>query len=429
MLNQILSGSSIKGIVSTSTFRQSLITFSGIIANGALGAVFYILAARTLGPEGFGIITVSISVLTLLSGISDLGTNTGLVRFVGKYFKSKPKRAMRFIKLGLEVKFAVSALVLILGWRAMPAVATHLFSRPELTLPLKIALIGVSSTLLFSFITSSLQGLQKFWLWSGIQVGTNLLRVVFLLLVWLAFSITVETTLLIYVGVLFLGFLAGVLFLPRGSLKVDKEFTVKREFFNYNKWVAAFIFIAAFSSRMDTFISARLLPIAQVGIYGVALQIVYIVPQIVSALSTVIAPKMASMGDISDIVSYLKKTQVLVFGLAGLGILAIPLVLFLIPILFGASYISAGSLFIVLLLGQLVYLISVPVHLSVFYYFSYPKLFLYVSLGHLAVTGAGGWYLISAFGAMGAAMTVLFGSIFNLVVPLVWVLNKIKKSE
>ena len=119
----------------------------------------------------------------------------------------------------------------------------------------------------------------------------------------------------------------------------------------------------------------------------------------------------------------------MVLGLAALGILSIPVVLWIIPILFGVSYISSGPLFIILLFAMLIFLISVPIHMSVFYYFSYPKLFFWISLGHLAIIAGVGWDLISAYGVMGAAWTVLIGQVFNLVVPAIWVLNRINKKQ
>ena len=429
MFNQLLSKNAIKAIFATATFRQSLVTFTGIVANGGLAAVFYILAARFLGPESFGVISISMAFLTLASGVFDLGVNTGLVRFVGKYIKKDSEKAKRFLKFGLEIKIVVTISVILLGWWVVPWLSTTIFSRPELLGPLRVSLFGVGATLLFSYIISSLQGIQRFGLWSGVQVGTNLFRLVLFLGIWLVSSASVENTLWVHAVSLFVGFALGLTFLPKGTFAVKREYLVAREFFDYNKWVAAFILVAAFSSRMDTFISARLLPLAQVGIYGVALQIVYVVPQVVSALSTVIAPKMASMGSVTDLVGYLKKAQTLVLGLCVLGVLAIPVVLFLIPVLFGQSYTPAGPIFIVLLLGNLVYLASMPIHMSIFYYFSYPKLFFWVSLGHLVITGGLGWILISAYGAIGAAYSVVLGSVFNFVVPLVWVIKRVKKSQ
>ena len=112
-----------------------------------------------------------------------------------------------------------------------------------------------------------------------------------------------------------------------------------------------------------------------------------------------------------------------------MGVLSIPVVLFFIPILFGKEYVASGPPFVVLLFAMLIFLFSVPLHMAVIYYFSYPKLFFWVSLGHLAIIAGLGWVLISSFGAMGAAFTVLVGNIFNFVVPATWVLLKIRSSR
>ena len=93
-------------VFATVTFRQSSITFTGTFVNGVLGAVFYILAARFLGPANFGLLSVAIAVLTLVSDIGDLGTDTGLVNFVSKYAHKKSTKAKKFLKLGLKIKLS-----------------------------------------------------------------------------------------------------------------------------------------------------------------------------------------------------------------------------------------------------------------------------------------------------------------------------------
>ncbi|MBU0569762.1 oligosaccharide flippase family protein [Patescibacteria group bacterium] len=416
-------------VFATVTFRQSTITFIGTFVNGLLGAVFYILVARFLGPANFGLLSVSIAALTLVADIGDLGTDTGLVNFVSKYIKKKPKKAKRFLKLGLKIKLAVSILVLVFGFFLAPYFAQIVFAKPDLVLPLKIASFGVGTFLLFSFVTHSLQASQKFWSWSLIQVGSNALRVILVFLLFYFGLVGIESTLLVYSIIPLVGFFAGIVILKPDLLKVKNEFSVAKEFFKYNKWVATFTLLAAISSRLDTFISARLLTASDVGIYSAANQVVMIVPQIVTAVGTVIAPKMAEMGRVSEFVKYLKKSQLMVAGIAVLGLFSIPLVSYLIPILFGVEYVASIPLFIVLLFAMLVFLISVPIHMSVFYYFSYPKLFFWLAIMHFAIIAGVGWNLISIYGAMGAAMTVLVGQIVNFLVPAVWVLRKIQLQK
>lgn len=415
----------LRDFLATATLKESTITFLGTAINAVLGAAFYVLAARFLGPEKFGLMSISIIALTLISDIGDLGINTGLVNFVPRYIKTDLTKAKRFLKLALEMKVVIAAVLLVLGFVFSPYVAQIVFAKPELVIPLRISFFGVAAMLLFSFAVSTLQAFQRFWVWSVVQIATNFLR----LLLFLGFLylgiIGLENTLWIYVLMPAFGFLLGLLFIKPGFLKISGEISIAKEFFKYNKWVAVFGALAAVGARLDTFISARLLDARQVGLYSAANELVKIVPMIIAALGTVIAPKMASQGSIEKFVAYFKKTQVMVLGIAILGILAIPVILWLLPLLFGIEYVESGSLFVILLFAMLVFLISVPVHMSIFYYFSKPKIFVWLSFFHLLIALFLGWKLISSYGVRGAAVTVLIGQTFNFVVPSIWVLRQI----
>ena len=86
----------------------------------------------------------------------------------------------------------------------------------------------------------------------------------------------------------------------------DLSKVIKKE--HENKWVALSVVISAVSSRLDTFLTARLLTESQLGIYSASNQLVQVVPQLIGALGTVIAPKMSGMSA-SAFPRYLKKTQ------------------------------------------------------------------------------------------------------------------------
>src|SRR3989344_4688058 len=94
----------LKSILKTATFRQSSITFTGTVLNGFLGALFYIILARYLGPSDFGLITIALTTLVLIADIADIGTNTGLIRFVSSNLANDKNKAYRFLKLSLEIK-------------------------------------------------------------------------------------------------------------------------------------------------------------------------------------------------------------------------------------------------------------------------------------------------------------------------------------
>ena len=199
---------------------------------------------------------------------------------------------------------------------------------------------------------------------------------------------------------------------------------------HYNKWIAAFVLIAAVSGRLDTYLSAKLLTLREVGIYSAAVSLSAIGSQIASGIATVVAPKLASFKSETEVVVYLRKLQLFVIALGVVGIvLGLPLAKILIPAFFGSEFTGAVGPFSILLLAQVIFLISIPAHTTVIYYFSKASLFVIISLVHLAIIGGLGWFLISNFGMLGAAITVLVGNVSNFVIPAVWVFNRFKNSR
>ncbi len=415
-------------MISTATFKQSSITIVGTMLNGFLGALFYILVARILGPVEFGLLTISIVTLTLISDIADIGTNTGLVRFVSANLVNNKDKAMRFLHLSLEIKLIVWLLTFLLVFTLSPFLATEIFHKKELTLALRLVSFGVGGALLFSFATSALQAFQKYFLWSGINIITNLLRLILIIFLGYSLKLNLENSLLIYIILPFFGFFISMLILPtRKIFSARKEFSLSKELFAYNIPVAIFSIIAAFSSRLDTYLSASLLSVREVGIYGAANQLAQVMPQLVSAIGLVAAPKFAGFQSREQMLTYFKKLQLLVTGICILGILSIPLAIYLIPIIYGSSYQEAVMPFIFIFLAMLVFLFSVPVHNAIIFYFGKPAVFIPVAIGHLLIIGILGYFLISNYGIIGASITVLIGTTFNFVYPLIWLLFKLKK--
>ncbi|TSC87766.1 MAG: Uncharacterized protein G01um10147_452 [Microgenomates group bacterium Gr01-1014_7] len=419
-----------KSILKTATFRQSQITILGTVINGALGFLFYIVLARFLGPSDFGLLTVSLASLVLIADIADIGTNTGLVRFVSLNLAVDSEKAYRFLKLSLEIKLIAWLISFFVIFYLSPLLATQVFHKEELILPLRLVAFGAGAALLFTFATSMLQAYQKYFLWSVVNVLTNLLRLVLILVLGYFLALNVESSLAVYIILPLFGFAITLLIVPARKIFASRnEFSLSKVLLQYNIPVAIFTIISAFSARLDTFLNAALLSSREVGIYGAASQLAQVVPQLVAALGLVAAPKFAGFQSLNQMLTYFKKFQLLISGLCLLGILSIPLLVYLIPIIYGQGYQGAVIPFIFLFLAMLVFLFSVPVHISVIFYFARPDIFIWISIGHLLIIGGLGYLLISNYGIVGASITVLIGTIFNFLYPFIWFLKKIYEKS
>ncbi len=405
-------------VFKTNTFNHSVITLFGTAVNGFLGIAFYVLVARILRPSDFGILMVSILILTLLADIGNLGIDTGLIRFMPKYLQQNKEQVYRFMKLGLKVKIAVFILVLLIGW---------IFA-PYVSYPLRLVMIGVGGAMFFSFVANSFQAMQRFTTWSILNISLNGLRLLVIILLFMLAQINLQITLITYIAVPFLGFFVGLFLLPN-FLKVKNEMSVAKEFFHYNKWITILTIFAAFSSRLDTFILAKFLPTLQVGLYSAANQLTAFIPQISFALAVVVAPKIAGFDTKEKVITYLKKLQLMVGSLVLLGMLALPVISWIIPIVLGSDYNQSITVFAILFLSSLIFLLSMPAHQVIFYYFSKPNFFIFTSIVQILIVSLLGWFLTLSLGITGMALSVLTGSIFNFVIPGIFVIYQFKKNE
>lgn len=417
----------IKKFLKTATFRHSAVSFLGTTITGILGLAFYSFVARELNPTSFGVFSLSVTTLALISSIANIGTDTGIIKFVSESATRDTAKAMRFLKLAFEIKIVIWIVLLVTGWIAMPWITQTFFGKEELITPFRIALVGVGGMLLSSLTLSALQAYSKFGLWSVVSIGANLFRLLAVVFVGLSGVLLINTTLWIYGGSLFLLFFVTLFFLPN-FLKSPAEVTLRRQFLKFNQWVAIFTAIAAVGSRIDTYLTARYLSLSQVGTYAVGVTLVSFVTQIVLALGSVVAPKLSSIQEKKDAIKYLQKLQLFVIGLAISGVLVgIPLGYILIPLVYGVSYTSSFMPFSILLIGQAIFLLAVPAHMAVLYYFANPKLFVYTTVLRLGTTILLGAFLIPLFGENGAAACVLLGNVTDFVIPGTWVYIRFKK--
>lgn len=417
---------SISGILKTKTITHSSVTVLGTFINGVLGILFFVFLARNLGPENFGAVSIAIVVLTMTADIADLGINTGLINFVSKHVFSNHNEALKFLKLGLTLKLISALAVLILGYIMAPVIAEYFFLKPSLTYFLRMSFIGVGGAMLFSFSTNCLQALQKYKSWAVLNILSNSLRLLMVILLSLILVLSPTNALAAYIIFPYFGFFVSLLLLPKKFLIVKEEKSVLRDFFHYNKWVAVSILVAAISSRLDSFFVTRLLSIEQTGYYSVGVQLSSILPQFTYAIAAVVAPKIANYNNKKDLVVYLKKLQLFILGLAVLGFFLSPAAFFILPFIYGEGYNLSVWPFLILFYAQLIFLISVPSHQTIFYYFSNPKIFVLISVFILGVLLFSNLLLVPAYGITGASFSVLIASIINFVLPAIYVLKRLK---
>ncbi|MDM7275599.1 MAG: oligosaccharide flippase family protein [Thermoprotei archaeon] len=153
--------------------RGATLLTLGSIVSLLLASIGSIVIARTLGPENYGLISVSMVIPTLLIALSDLGFGTALTR----YSSMKDPRKTTYVYTGLAFKTVIavlaSATLLILA----PQMAA-LLGRPEVEGYLRLLSAFVLMEVLGSTVNSIAIGLGLYAFASLFQIVLTAIRIV-----------------------------------------------------------------------------------------------------------------------------------------------------------------------------------------------------------------------------------------------------------
>jgi len=411
----------ISQVLKTATFRQTVITTISTFASAGLGAVFYLLMARLMPPSDYGLFTLATTSALMAISIADLGSGQSLIRFAGQNLAGHGYFPFALISLRLKVIAGVVSLAAFYVF-ARP-LANSLLHQPALVSLMPYAGLATLSMLLISFPADLARGLQKFLLWGGIQIGSNILRLALLGGLFLGALITPQSSLLIFALAPLAVFFVSWTWLDKGILHSHISSDQVRHFWSFNRWTAAFIISSAITSRLDTFVSARYLGLEQLGIYGLATTMATFMPQLSGAFGAVTSAKFASFTDADHSARYLKKGLLFTTTISLVVAAAmIPTAMFVIWFT-GGAYAASLTPFLILLSALVLFTSLTPLRDSIFYYHARPDLFLWTSLAQSAVILLVGSQLIPRFGVVGSSLTVLLSLVFLSIVNIFYYLR------
>lgn len=413
----------IKSVLTTHTFQQTLITTGSTFLASGLGAVFYLLLARFLGPAEYGLFSLAMAALLIVTSIGDLGLGQSVIRFVGA--NSRDRKYLPYVNLALKTKLISGALAIMAFAGLSSLLAKYIFHQPSLSTLLPLVGIGVLAQLLFFLSLAVFQGLQKFWLWGGFQVGVNALRLLLLAPFIFIFHLTSFEALFVFIAVYLLGFILSLIWLDRGILKSKSTSSQASAFWTFNKWTAAMGVIMAISSRIDILLTARFLNLTQVGIYSLATTMVAFLPQLAGSIGAVTTAKFAGFTDAKSARKYLGKAILFVGGISVLvALVMIPVAMIVIRFAGKADYAAAITPFFILLLGLVVFLFTNPIRDSLLYYHAKPQFFFWLNLVQAITIFSIGWHLIPLWGVIGSAISYVISQVFVVLVT-VWYYRKL----
>lgn len=394
----------VKDSVLSRTARDTSVIFLGNAISLVFGTIFTILAARFLGPEGWGTVAAVIGFIGILVAFGDLGLTSGLFRFVSR-LRSKGEiqkaRKMQDVIFTLRV---ISSLVLsVVLLTLSPWIASLIFkvNNPLLAI---FGAIGLFGSLLMDFQITSFQA-KLHWKRAAFFITlTNTIRVAFLLVLFLLSKLNILSLVFVFFISPLLAFFSS-LYWERPELRFRGRWgEVLKEVAGFSSWMGVNRIVGATSSRINVLLLLHLTTSFETGIFAAANQIANTILVFVASFATVIAPRFASYEG-EDLKKFFRKT-ILLSATISIGIVAGILLAKPVIALFGPDYESSIGVFKGLLLALVPFALATPAVNGLIYSFHKPKIIAILSLIQLPLVFLGNIYLIPIMGVFGPVLVL-----------------------
>ncbi|MDZ7724820.1 MAG: flippase [candidate division KSB1 bacterium] len=141
--------------------RQWLVVFSGKISKQVLSFFIGVLIAKTLGSAVLGNYQLGIVVIQVLTMLTVMGADRGLIRFLPIYTREHKGKAKRIIRSSLGLSFAASLLLAVLLYIFGPKLGVLLFKTESAGLALRAFAFYLPFFTLYRMLIAVFDGFKR----------------------------------------------------------------------------------------------------------------------------------------------------------------------------------------------------------------------------------------------------------------------------
>jgi len=383
--------------------RQSATLTIGTTVTAMIMAVATIVAGRVLGPEQFGVFSVSISLMGFLTVGTSLGLNQLIPRLMNRWH-DQPSKKKELLSEVIYLKLLFSGVFLAVIGFGVPFIARFLnYPYPGM---IWWAILGVVGMAIYEHVYLVLSASHKFVGVSVLSIVQAVLKSIgFLVVWWLLDGNLFGFTAVYYVAPLLAALWIGWKWknltwahprLARGEVRSE----IRKFFFHSLLGVLAMTII----SNIDLLFVQKSLQSFDAGIYAGASRIALFVGFIASSVGGVLNNRVARYSDKATLTRYLIKSLILVvISIIGF-LLYLPLARLSLSLTIGPEYMSGLSVLIILVLNAFISLAVVP-YISFFYAVDYPHYFSIGGILQVCIIILGNVFFLEKYGISAAAWT------------------------
>lgn len=432
-------------VASKESRRRQVISVArggGFLAGGSFfdfGSRFIIglLLARLLGPADYGLYHLAISAAALFAGVSSLGLDDAMVRYVAILSGRKDRPGVwGTIQIGLGIALPVAALMGAFLYLAAPVVAEGLFDEPALIPALRLMALVVPLLTLSNVLLGITRGFGRMDHAAFAEnVVQSLVRMVLLAALALV-GLDLYAALIIFAvadiaSSLTFGIFINRSFPLRPSAHPQARRDVRGVFgFAFPLWVSGVI--NQFQRNIAVFILGAAATPVSVGVFAIVGQVNMVGHAVYRAVIVAVKPLLAQLHDRNDRqgLQHIYTTTTRWLLIANIPFF-LGIALYPTPILaiFGEGFTAGATALTVMALGELVNA-GTGICGSLIDMTGHTRIKVFNSVMSLFVLGGTNMLLVPSFGVVGAAFAYLIAiTVVNLARMLeMWLLERILPS-
>lgn len=319
------------------------------------GLIFSIIIARTLLPEIFGLYSITISTILMLSIFSELGIDGAVIRFVAKELsKGKKNKSREYINYLFKIKLILTLAVVAFLVISAPIIADKIYKKP-----IYFALLSGTFFIIFlqlnSFANSILIAKNNFRGSFIKEIVFSISKIVFVAtaaLLGIKYSLSSEITLTLMISSISASMLISFLFLiyfikKEGiAIKTKKKLTNKdkKEINKFILATSAIVLSGTFFANIDKIMMGSFIGSSFVGYYTVAVTLIASLTLFSSIFSASLLPIFSSLKK-DELNTSFKKTIGAIFIISSIIFIAANVFSYLvILIVYGKEYLASVNI-------------------------------------------------------------------------------------
>ena len=400
----------------------------GLVVSSLISSVGTIIIGNLLGDAKYGLYTIALIMPMLIANFRDWGINAAMIKYSAQYNAENKRAKIRSIfAAGIVFETVLGLALTVVGFMFSGFIAA-LYNNAELIPLIQIASFTILTGALLAAAQAAFIGIERMELNSVTLISQSIIKTI-LILVLVIFGMGPLGAVIGFSIALLVAGLIGVLLmwvlykkLPKPAGKLEIKATVKT-MFNYGLPLSIAQIITGFQLQFYSFILPIFVSAGLYGNYMIAMSFVVLVNFFALPITTILFPAFSKL-DIRKDHDTLK--NVFQFSVKYASLLVVPataIVMVLakpgIGVLF-PDY-TAAPLFLALL--AISYLLTAAGNLSVANLLNgqgQTKFNLKLSLLTAAIGFPLSVILISQFGVVGLAITMVVAGIPSLIIALFW---------